>query len=651
MAITFPNSPSSGDTHTTSNGLQYTYDGEKWTTIGTNSAGTWTRSGTTVSLTTAGDDLNVDSGTLFVDASTNRVGVGTTSPGVRLHVETTAQTALRLRTTGSTTANPSIQILDPTGAKDGLFTYTSDGIAVGSYTAHPLIFTTQNNERARIDSSGNVFIGGTTAASADIALNANGTARFAGGDFDVASSGRLKIQRTDDDTSQSISIKAIDGSSAVELYGSGRATFGGTPSSPSIDLKGSDGSASFSGGNINFATNGDGQFLGRLKIGGTDANPKIFLNESGGSASFSGGVKHDSSSTGYAFEVVDGSTQLIGLYKDSNGGNIYVRNSSGTSNISLNGNNGTASFSGGVVSSKHFHTVLPTAVSNSANYNAVLVDYLGTPTVQIKANGAASFAGAISTGGASASAMSATGARIRNTGDIAIRKDGSSASCFEIFKDGDATSNKTITFSNDGSATFSGYADFNRNASSGFSYLAIGPGGTDAKATFVNRSGEIDLELYSNYSASPTVSINSNGSATFTGSVTASNVSDIRFKENITDANPQLADAVALGSQLKNFDWNDDAPLNEELRAKRFLGLVAQEAEKVCPGLTYIVPRTKQGKELTAAVLDEDGNETKAATYEELDDSYKAINHDILVMKLLGAVAELSAEVAALKSA
>ena len=99
MAITFPNSPSSGDTHTTSNGLQYTYDGEKWTTIGTNSAGTWTRSGTTVSLTTAGDDLNVDSGTLFVDASTNNVGVGTSSPASGLHLSGAATSNSRLTLT------------------------------------------------------------------------------------------------------------------------------------------------------------------------------------------------------------------------------------------------------------------------------------------------------------------------------------------------------------------------------------------------------------------------------------------------------------------------------------------------------------------------------------------------------------------------
>jgi hypothetical protein len=155
--------------------------------------------------------------------------------------------------------------------------------------------------------------------------------------------------------------------------------------------------------------------------------------------------------------------------------------------------------------------------------------------------------------------------------------------------------------------------------------------------------------LYGDANGGSVVKISTDGSATFAGQVTQG-ASDVRFKKNIADARPQLADAVALGSQLKNYDWNDDAPLNDELRAKRFLGLVAQEAEKVCPGLTYTVPRTKQGKELTPAVLDEEGNETKAATYEELDDSYKAINHDILVMKLLGAVAELSAKVEALEA-
>jgi len=102
------------------------------------------------------------------------VGIGTTSPGVPLHVETTGTIALRLRTTSSSTSNPSLQILDPTGAKDGMLTYTSDGIAVGSYSAHPLSFIVQNSERARIDTSGRLLVG--TSSARDNFYNATGEA-------------------------------------------------------------------------------------------------------------------------------------------------------------------------------------------------------------------------------------------------------------------------------------------------------------------------------------------------------------------------------------------------------------------------------------------------------------------------------------------
>jgi hypothetical protein len=151
MAITFPNSPSSGDTHTTSNGLQYTYDGEKWTTIGTNSAGTWTRTGTTVSLTTAGDDLNVDSGTLFVDASTNRVGVGTTSPAVTgLTIENAgASQGLELEASSGFAGGPTVRGYYRSG-----FAYKPLGL-----TGSQVVIGIQDVEKLRIDSSGRVLVG------------------------------------------------------------------------------------------------------------------------------------------------------------------------------------------------------------------------------------------------------------------------------------------------------------------------------------------------------------------------------------------------------------------------------------------------------------------------------------------------------------
>lgn len=151
-AITFPNSPSSGDTHTAGNGIVYTYDGEKWTSIGTNSAGTWTRSGTTVSLTNAGDDLNVDSGTLFVDASTDRVGVGTSSPQRPLHVDGTEGAA---RFTSTNSGNNGFEV--GIGTSSQAFLWQSENAYMQ--------FATNNAERMRIDSSGRLGVGTASPAA------------------------------------------------------------------------------------------------------------------------------------------------------------------------------------------------------------------------------------------------------------------------------------------------------------------------------------------------------------------------------------------------------------------------------------------------------------------------------------------------------
>ena len=124
------------------------------------------------------------------------------------------------------------------------------------------------------------------------------------------------------------------------------------------------------------------------------------------------------------------------------------------------------------------------------------------------------------------------------------------------------------------------------------------------------------------YGSSLNVSILNNGSATFAGTVTE-NASDRKFKENIADAPSQLADVAAL--QLRTWDWNELAPGSEERNARHRMGLVAQEAELVDPNLAYEVV---------------DG-----------EDRYKAIDYKVLTMKLLGAVAELKAEVEALKNA
>ena len=231
-AITFPNSPSSGDTHTAGNGIVYTYDGEKWTSIGTNSAGTWTRSGTEVSLTNAGDDLNVDSGTLFVDASTDRVGVGTSLPQRPLHVDGTEGAA---RFTSTNSGNNGFEV--GIGTSSQAFLWQSENAYMQ--------FATNNSEAVRIDSSGRLLVGTTTTGGAStyyddlvisntdsgtgcgITLLANATNGFNSidfGDTDSASRGRITYSHADD----SLRIDTA-GTQRIHVDSSGNVGIGRTP--------------------------------------------------------------------------------------------------------------------------------------------------------------------------------------------------------------------------------------------------------------------------------------------------------------------------------------------------------------------------------------------------------------------------------------
>ena len=201
----------------------------------------------------------------------------------------------------------------------------------------------------------------------------------------------------------------------------------------------------------------------------------------------------------------------------------------------------------------------------------------------------------------------------------------------------------------DGSATFAGESvigDFYnaggvRFLPSGETWVRNDNGSSPA---FQVSSGSTDQ-------SNVTITMLANGTASFAGTVTATVVppSDARFKENITPAKPQLADVVALGGILKNYDWNDDAPLNEQIRSQRQLGLIAQEAAEICPSIVKDIHRTKT-VEVKPAVVGPLGKVREEAVTQEVDDSYKGISQDALVMKLIGAVTELAARNEALET-
>jgi hypothetical protein len=89
-------------------------------------------------------------------------------------------------------------------------------------------------------------------------------------------------------------------------------------------------------------------------------------------------------------------------------------------------------------------------------------------------------------------------------------------------------------------------------------------------------------------------------------------ISDIKFKENIVDANSQWDDLKAL--QVRNYNFKEGQTHTQ-------IGLIAQEAELVSPGLVTESPDR-----------DEDGNDLGTVT--------KSVNYSVLYMKAVKALQE-----------
>ena len=167
-------------------------------------------------------NVNIDSNTLYVDATNNRVGVGTTSPSQRLHVagsngsgnttigcyggSSAGDYGLLTLGTGSTDkasinvdATPNDMRLDLRG-NTGAFTFVSGA----SYT-----------ERARIDASGSFIVKGAGTAGVTQAVSFNGSAPV--NSMVLDSSGRLGIGTSSVSDQLEIANGTTDAANAVGI--------------------------------------------------------------------------------------------------------------------------------------------------------------------------------------------------------------------------------------------------------------------------------------------------------------------------------------------------------------------------------------------------------------------------------------------------
>ena len=96
-------------------------------------------------VSNADGDIKFDTDTLFIDSSTNRVGIGTTSPAKELSI--------------SSATDPTIRITDTTNTVNLELLSGNSEAYIGTQSNHSLLFTSNNTERMRIKENGDVGIG------------------------------------------------------------------------------------------------------------------------------------------------------------------------------------------------------------------------------------------------------------------------------------------------------------------------------------------------------------------------------------------------------------------------------------------------------------------------------------------------------------
>lgn len=121
----------------------------------------------TASTIAIASDVNVDSGTLFVDVSANSVGIGTTSPSQRLEIDsdTGDRATIRARTNQTSDGGVLGGIEFYNDATSGIVASVRAHRQSATYNAYLSFYTRSagsESERMRINAGGNVGIGITS---------------------------------------------------------------------------------------------------------------------------------------------------------------------------------------------------------------------------------------------------------------------------------------------------------------------------------------------------------------------------------------------------------------------------------------------------------------------------------------------------------
>jgi len=261
--------------------------------------------GTLTGLTVQGN-LSVDNGNLTVDATNNRVGIGTASPSRSLDIHSgTVNVVARFKSTDATAA---VVFEDDTGSAEIGCTGTS------------VVFLPDGNEKMRLDSSGRLLLGTTTEGVAD------------GDDLTVATSGHTGITIRSG-TSSLGSLYFSDGTSGAAEY-AGYVQYKHNTNALHFGSDGGDSLTLDSSHNATFAGTlnaGFGNFFkstgqATVQIGSGNAGGASLVLDGDSNGDASGGdyayITHDTA--GDLHIVVDNAANTGSCYLRTNGGSYYA---------------------------------------------------------------------------------------------------------------------------------------------------------------------------------------------------------------------------------------------------------------------------------------------------------------------------------------
>ena len=227
----------------------------------------------------ASTNLNIDAGTLFLDATNNRVGINTTT--------LTGSTRMVV---ADATGNGQIRAIHSTGSGLLINQATASGVAyIQQQDNAALAFATNNTERMRVDASGNVCIGNTTGgAFLDVGPTTSPSiaALILRGGAGLGNTGGLALYTMDTANATARNWGVVSNSSAYGDFSIRQGTsLGASPFSAGVDRFYIDAS-----GNVGISTNAPGEKLhvsGNIRmsaVAGTNTNaalPVLFQTSTG----------------------------------------------------------------------------------------------------------------------------------------------------------------------------------------------------------------------------------------------------------------------------------------------------------------------------------------------------------------------------------